>query len=221
MSTYSFICQHWSLVMNIFILSEEREPLVHYAQQAQFHIDKHVVKMIAESTQMLVTSLSFGANYDSMIGKLSCIPHIADKLPCKPLSASMTKHPCTQWTCASIEHFNYLACLALQLCYEHQYRYPLSLQHAYMDWLQALVTELTRLGFGPTYALPEKFAIAVKDADKRTTSADHMLALDTYRRYYVRDKRSFATWKKRMKPMWFLLREEHMDAKAGGFAKTY
>lgn len=201
--------------MNIFILSEEREPLVHYAQQAQFHIDKHVVKMIAESVQMLVTSLSFHANYDSMIGKLAAAAHIANNLPCKPLSAGMTKHPCTQWTCSSIENFNYLACLALQLCYEHQYRYPLSAQHAYMDWLSALVAELKMMGFGQTYAIPDKFAVAVKDANKRSIATDHVDALDIYRSYYVRDKRAIATWKKRMKPMWFLLREELMDIKAG------
>ena len=201
--------------MNIFILSEEREPLVHYAQQAQYHIDKHVVKMIAESVQMLVTSLSFHANYDSMIGKLAAVPQIANNMPCKPLSASMKKHPCTQWACASIINTNYLACLALQLCHEHQYRYPLSAEHAYMSWLQALVNELTRLGFGPCYELPASFAVAVKDASKRTTSADHATALDIYRSYYVRDKRSFATWKKRMKPMWFLLREELLDMRAG------
>lgn len=208
--------------MNIFILSEEREPLVHYAQQAQYHIDKHVVKMIAESVQMLVTSLSFHANYDRMIGKLAAAPQIANNMPCKPLSASMTKHPCTQWTCASIENFNYLACLAWQLCHEHQYRYPLSAEHAYMPWLQALVSTLTvDFNLGPTAALPQQFAIAVKNDNKRSIAADHLLALDTYRDYYVRDKRSFATWKKRMKPMWFLLREELMDSKAGGFAKTY
>lgn len=207
--------------MNIFILSEEREPLVHYAQQAHYHIDKHVVKMIAESVQMLVTSLSFHANYDAMIGKLAAAPQIASSMPCKPLSASMTKHPCTQWTCASIENFNYLACLALQLCQEHQYRYPLSPCHAYMPWLEALVAELTRLGFGPTADLPKQFAIAVKDPNKRTVATDHIIALDTYRDYYVRDKRNFATWKKRMKPVWYILREELMDCKAGGFAKTY
>lgn len=192
--------------MNIFILSEEREPLVHYHQQAHYHIDKHVVKMIAESVQMLVTSLSFHSNYDSML---------ASNLPCKPLSASMTKHPCTVWTCSSIEHTNYLACLALQLCHEHQYRYPLSPQHAYMAWLSSLVAELTRLGFGPNYALPTQFAVAVKDTDKRSIATDHVDALHIYRSYYVRDKRSIATWKKRLKPMWFLLREELMDAKAG------
>ena len=198
--------------MNIFILSEEREPLIHYQQQAHYHIDKHVVKMIAESVQMLVTALA--APHRNGIFDIP-------SFPCKPLSASMTKHPCTQWTCASIENFNYLACLALQLCQEHQYRYPLSAEHAYMHFLKALVDQLKLHGFGPTADLPQQFAIAVKDPNKRTTSADHMIALDTYRSYYVRDKRSFATWKKRMKPVWFILREELMDCKAGGFAKTY
>lgn len=217
--------------MNIFILSEEREPLVHYQQQAHYHIDKHVVKMIAESVQMLVTSLSLPpaaqprhadnekhirhADNEELFNRLAAAPQLANSLPCKPLSAGMTKHPCTIWSAQRIEHTNYLACLALQLCHEHQYRYPLSAQHAYMPWLEALVTELTRLGFGPTYALPEKFAVAVKDVDKRSTATSHLAALDIYRSYYVRDKRDFATWKKRMKPVWFILREELMDAKAG------
>ena len=202
--------------MNIFILSEEREPLVHYAQQAQYHIDKHVVKMIAESVQMLVTVLAAQPRHFKQLDKVASWSNIANNFPCKPLSAGMTKHPCTQWTASRIEHFNYLACLALQLCHEHQYRYPLSAEHAYMPWLQALVSTLTvDFNLGPTAALPQQFAIAVKDANKRSSAADHLLALDTYRDYYVRDKRSFATWKKRMKPVWFILREELMDAKAG------
>ena len=206
--------------MNIFILSEEVEPLVHYQQQAHFHIDRHVVKMIAESTQMLVTALY--AKPSPLATKSGYLPaSIADSLPCKPLSASMTKHPCTQWACASIEHFNYLACLALQLCHEHQYRYPLSPEHAYMPWLQAIVDQLTDMGFGATHDLPKQFAVAIKNDSLRSTAKDHIVAMNLYRDYYVRDKRSFATWKKRMKPMWFLLREELMDAKAGGFAKTY
>lgn len=199
--------------MNIFILSEEREPLIHYAQQAQYHIDKHVVKMIAESTQMLVSALYFGSNYDSTIGRLSM--GFWHNAPCRPLSASMMKHPCTRWTVCCIEHFNYVACLALQLCQEHQYRYPLSPEHAYMPWLRQLVNKLSEMGFGPCYELPASFAVAVKDASKRTTSADHATALDIYRSYYVRDKRSFATWKKRMKPVWYLLREELLDMRAG------
>lgn len=195
--------------MNIFILSEEREPLVHYHQQAHYHIDKHVVKMIAESVQMLVTVLAAQPRHV----QFSMLP--TSSFPCKPLSASMTKHPCTVWTASRIEHTNYLACLALQLCNEHQYRYPLSPQHAYMAWLEALVDQLTRSGFGPNYALPAQFAVAVKDTDKRSSATDHVDALHIYRDYYARDKRGFATWKKRMKPMWFLLREELMDAKAG------
>ena len=205
--------------MNIFILSEEVEPLVHYQQQAMFHLDRHVIKMIAESTQMLVTALAAPSHIT--IAALEALPTVAGALPCKPLSAGMRKHPCTQWTAARIEHFNYLACLALQLCHEHQYRYPLSAEHAYMPWLQALVKQLTDCGYGQCHALPTQFAVAVKDTDKRSVATDHFTALDIYRDYYVRDKRSFATWKKRMKPVWFILREELMDSKASGFAKTY
>jgi hypothetical protein len=193
--------------MNIFILSEERDSRIHYQQQTHFHIDKHVVKMIAESTQMLVSTASQpGFNLPA---------EIVQSIPCKPLSASLMKHPCTVWTACCIEHFNYLACLALQLCQEHQYRYPLSPEHAYMPWLSKLVDRLSDMGFGPGADLPTSFAVAVKNADLRSTSTDHATALDIYRSYYVRDKRTFATWKKRMKPMWYLLREELLDMRAG------
>lgn len=90
-----------------------------------------------------------------------------------------------------------------------------------MPWLEDVVEQLRYLGFGYTHDLPTQFAVAIKNDSLRSTATDHIVAMNLYRSYYVRDKRSFATWKKRMKPMWFLLREELMDSKAGGFAKTY
>ena len=194
--------------MNIFLLSEELDSLLHYQQQAAFHADKHVVKMIAESTQMLVTSLSFHANYDSKIGKLAAVPQIANNLPCKPLSSSHMKHPCTEWTASSIINTNYVACLADSLVREHQYRYPLSAPHAYAQWIALLVSHLDSIGLGPCAKLPDSFVVVTKDKKYQEQIFDLGTAVYLYRNYYVDSKSHIASWKKRMKPMWYLLREE-------------
>lgn len=192
--------------MNIFILSEQIKSADHYRQQAEFHIDRHVVKMIAESTQMLVTALA-----TKQFPELLYLPDsLINTLPCKPLSASMRKHPCTVWTSANITNLNYLACLAQALCIEHQYRYPLSPEHIYASWLNELVAYLSSKGYGQSHKLPTHFAVAVKDINLRSTNTSHIDALDIYRRYYYNDKVAFATWKKRQKPVWWLMMEDNM-----------
>lgn len=187
--------------MNIFILSPETTWAKHLDQQVQSMCDRHIVKMIAESVQMLVTA-AVAAPCD--------LPITA---PCQPLSASMAKHPCTQWTAQNPTNFNYLAVLALAMCYEHQHRYPLSPQHAYMPWLQDVVESLSRTGYGLHTAMPTLFAVAVKDPAMRSVNTPLHQAVNIYRDYYVRDKHKFATWKRRAKPLWFLLREEELIMK--------
>ena len=182
--------------MNIFILSEQINPQAHYAQQAEFHIDKHVVKMIAESVQIAVTVLSN-------------LPEIeVGVFPCKPLGKGHAKHPCVEWASASLTNLNYVICLARALCKEHQYRYPLSPEHAYSAWITHAWYRMATLGYGTTAPLPTSFAVAVKDVSKRSTSVDHLQAMHTYRRYYFSDKAGFASWKKRQKPVWWILMEE-------------
>lgn len=183
--------------MNIFILSDNRFPATHYAENARYHIDKHVVKMILESTQMLCTALSY-APYANLISSNLCA-----SAPCKPLAPGMRKHPCTEWTMANLTNFNYLTRLAIALCNEHQYRYPLSADHEYTDWLKYLGQDLDELGFTIAHPLPEMFATAVKDPALRSSSRPWAHAVGIYRRYYFEDKLRFATWKDRSIPHWF------------------
>jgi hypothetical protein len=191
--------------VNIFILSEQLDPAAHHEQNAQFHCDKHVIKMIAESVQMLVTSLA--TRQYSELG-IYLPASIVDNLPCKPLGLSMSKHPCVEWVKQDIKHFNYLALLAWHLCIEHQYRYPLSAEHAYAAWLADLVNFLEVQGLAYSCPIPDNFAVAVKSVGLRSTSTPHIEALNIYRGYYFEDKQGFATWKKRQKPVWWLLLEE-------------
>lgn len=172
-------------------------------EQAVSHCDKHVIKMITESVQMLSTALS-SSNFK-------------DKNNIKQLPAtavSYEKHPCTIWASANIHNFTYLAHLALALCREKHYRYPLNKEHMYEPWLDQLVSEL------PSFDLvPDTFPVAIPDSDSATKLTGVYVGLETaaslYQRYYVSHKAGFATWKNRAIPVWFLIESELLQLKQG------
>jgi hypothetical protein len=82
--------------MNIFILNED--PVL----SAEDHCDKHVVKMILESGQML------------------CAAHEPNVAPWK---RTHYNHPCTVWTRSSRQNYVWLSRLGLALCSEYTKRY--------------------------------------------------------------------------------------------------
>jgi hypothetical protein len=82
--------------MNIFVLSEDPQ------QAAQMHCDKHVLKMIIESGQML------------------CAAHPPEQSPWK---ITHYNHPCTVWARTTSANYNWLADLGLSLCSEYRARY--------------------------------------------------------------------------------------------------
>lgn len=84
--------------MNIFAL--DPDPQI----AASYHCDKHVVKMILETSQMLCTVLS-----DRGI-----------EAPYKPTHRN---HPCTLWAGQSRQNFEWLMSLGFWLCIEYRHRY--------------------------------------------------------------------------------------------------
>lgn len=82
--------------MNIFVLSEDP------AEAARMQCDKHVVKMILESGQML------------------CAAHEPGSAPWK---RTHYNHPCTVWTRTSAANYKWLAVHGLELCAEYTRRY--------------------------------------------------------------------------------------------------
>jgi len=82
--------------VNIFVLDEDPE------QAARDHCDKHVVKMILESGQLL------------------CAAHPPENAPWK---RTHYNHPCAVWARASRENYTWLARLGLELCAEYTRRY--------------------------------------------------------------------------------------------------
>lgn len=197
--------------MNIFLLSYETNPHKHFVEQAKFHCDKHVIKMIAESTQLIVTALQAPNLQSYAMGFVAAHP---DKLPCKSLGLAHAKHPCTRWACASISHVHYLVRLALALCSEKARRYPLNPDHQYQAWLMTLARDFARIGYELHDAIPPAFPVAVKGyADSQVCIAHHEV-VSIYRDYYVRDKASFATWKKTGKPIWFIMAVEELASQS-------
>mmetsp|Transcript_3262 Transcript_3262/g.6728 ORF Transcript_3262/g.6728 Transcript_3262/m.6728 type:complete len:365 (-) Transcript_3262:32-1126(-) len=96
--------------MNIFLLS------LNLRLCAQYHVDKHVVKMILEAAQMLCTALWLTGG----------------KAPYKP---AHKKHPCTIWCTESLANWRFLKALCFELNEEFKYRYDNEIDHK--SWLVA------------------------------------------------------------------------------------
>lgn len=189
--------------MNIFILSYKPDFKAHMIEQAASHCDRHVIKMITESVQMLSTALASQVFRET---------HNIKQPPATAISYE--KHPCTQWAKASIHNFTYLANLALTLCKEKRHRWPLNPEHMYELWLVQLMSEL------PSFdVVPSDFPVAIPDSDSATKVTGVYVNLDTaaslYQRYYVSHKSDFATWKNRPVPVWYLIEQEIFNQRKG------
>ena len=115
--------------MNIFFLSRSTR------RCARWHCDKHVVKMILESTQMLYT-----ANHENggTAAILSRAP-ICASTGRRGYTSHAKRHPCTLWVSESLAHYKWLLALAFDLVREHTFRFsPKSIHacHAHLVWLR-------------------------------------------------------------------------------------
>lgn len=170
--------------MNIFVLDESPK------QAAVYHNDKHVVKMILESAQML------HAPYYETNTPFDGFPRTKG-----PYKLTHKNHPCTRWTCKSLDNWSWLLDLALELCDEYTYRYTKTekqgtlfpKRHACQDmleWMKDNPPQLDSNGMSP-------FALAMPDELKSND------AVESYRRYYMTEKRHIASWTKRNTPEWY------------------
>jgi hypothetical protein len=154
--------------MNIFLLDYDVKKC------AQSHVDKHVVKMILETAQLL------------------CGVHwITDSQSAAPYKLSHKNHPCSIWTRESLSNYLYLCELGLELCYEYTYRY--GKRHKSQDVIEWCVVNKPNIedkGFTePAKAMPDEYK--VDDA------------VESYRNYYCGAKSGFASWKGRNVPEWY------------------
>jgi len=154
--------------MNIFFL--------HRIQRicARMHVDRHVVKMILETCQLLCSA-----------------HHMTDSKYQPPYKLTHKNHPCSKWTRKSICNYRWLVKLGLELCKEYTYRYGKT--HKCQEYIVGLgknLPPLPNLGFTPpAQAMPEDYK---DDSDP----------VEAYRQYYYFEKRHLHSWKKRPVPRW-------------------
>ena len=155
--------------MNIFFLDEN--PTL----SAKYHVDKHVVKMILETAQLLCS-----------------VHHVTEQVTEQvPYKLSHKNHPCAVWARQSLSNYLYLCELGLELGKEYTYRY--GKRHKSIDvieWCIVNKPNIPDIGFTtPAMAMPDEF---------KTDSV-----VESYRNYYMGAKISLASWKNREKPLWF------------------
>lgn len=152
--------------MNIFALDDDP------VQAARDQCNKHVVKMVLESAQLLCTALH--------VNGVTC-----EALPYRPTHA---RHPSTLWTASSDANISWLWSHALELCDEYRRRY--GRRHRTEQALAAIASMIPAgdwRGHSP-------FAQAIPVEWKQTD------AVTAYRCYYIAEKSRFARWAPRSRP---------------------
>lgn len=160
--------------MNIFTTSECPD------QSARWLVDKHCVKMLLESVQLLST-----AYHEQGIEA--------------PYKASHRNHPSSIWTRMSYDNFQWLIAHAYGISDEYTARYGKT--HKSLKVLEWCEDHVHLLGFDSCDLTP--FAIAIADDCVCRTLPDFesLSAIDKYRQYILLDKQHIHSWK-RNKPHW-------------------
>lgn len=179
--------------MNVFYLDPDPKKC------AEMHCDKHVVKMIIEYAQLLSTAhrVLDGTEYYDKTANGRNIKRwfLPDDRELNLYKASHVNHPSNIWVRQSVQHYNWLYQLWYQLCKEYTHRYEK--EHLTFTKLKNILgmnpNKLNNAGFvQPTPAMP--------DYCKKGTS------LESYRFYYIEEKKRFAKWTNRKTPTWFTQR---------------
>ena len=153
--------------MNIFVLDTDPRKCSIY------HNDKHVVKMILETAQLLS-----GVHW--VEGGTA------------PYKLSHKNHPCAIWVRECIENYVWLCDLGIELSKEYSYRY--GKRHKSQDIIEWCLLNIPKIR---SNGVMTQFALAMPDECKIGT------AVESYREYYKTEKRSLGVWKNRDIPKWF------------------
>ncbi len=184
--------------MNIFVLDKDPR------RAAEYHCDKHAVKMILESAQMLCTAHWLGwarllkappmKKKDLQQWLYNNVPK--DLQP--PWKMTHVNHPCTQWTQQVWGNYFWHSRLGLALCDVYTERYgKVHKSHEVHRWLNRHIPPT----FAATVENPvgtTQFAVCMPDECKVPEDP-----VESYRSYYRMHKVKMARWAYSEKPVWF------------------
>ncbi len=155
--------------MNIFVLDDN--PM----KCAIYHNDKHVVKMLLETAQLLCG-----------------VHHITESKLDIPYRLSHKNHPCSIWTRECLENYIWLCDLGMALAREYTHRYnKRHKSQAIVEWCYDNLPNIPELGDITPFAKAMPDECKVDDV------------VESYRRYYIMEKKDFCKWKNRDIPKWF------------------
>jgi hypothetical protein len=178
--------------MNLFYL--DNSPKL----AAQYHCDRHNVKMVIEHCQMLSTAHRIldgqPARIKTKTGRNKTEYVLPDQRESILYKTSHANHPTAAWVRQSKDNYAWMLECTKYLLEEYTYRYGRI--HASSRLLPSLNTiphHIADSGFTePPPAMPDHCKVPGN-------------VVESYRKYYVMEKKHFAKWTKRPVPDWFII----------------
>ena len=177
--------------MNIFVLDQDPK------QAAKYMCDKHIVKMILESCQLLSTAhrVLDGTKVEAITTKNRKYTRyiMNGDLETFLYKSTMINHPCTIWCRETSINYKWLATHNIQLLEEYYDRYQkIHASEKLSHWLYENFPQNIK------YDHLTDFPLAMPDYCKVGN------AVSSYRKYYIEEKERFAKWKNGNIPDWFI-----------------
>jgi len=164
--------------MNIFYLDKS------FAKSAKYHCDKHVVKMILETAQLLSTAHREldGDEYADSMGLYK---------------ATHKNHPSAVWVRSKKESYDWTYMLFVKLCEEYTRRYHKEHKTSRLiPWLLVAPENIEPYDWSsikdfvpPPQCMPDEYK--------------HKDTVTAYRNYYKGEKAYFAKWNYSQVPQWW------------------
>jgi len=181
--------------MNVFYLDNDPDLC------AQYHNDKHVVKMCIEYAQLMSTAhrvLDGSLWYGKTINGRKIARYFLEDGEMNEVlyKASHLNHPSNRWVRASTEHYEWLYNTWTSLCNEYRHRYG-KVHESFRKLEVYLLLPPKNMPTKPFVAPPpamSSFPECIVEND----------SIKSYRNYYWKAKAGFCVWSKRQKPEWWV-----------------
>jgi hypothetical protein len=180
--------------MNIFVLAQDPKLC------AQMHCDKHVVKMILETAQLLSTAHRV-LDGEEMIVKTTGLNkrikkewHLSDDRDTALYKATHINHPSAVWARENSTNYSWLYSLFIELNNEYTYRYgKIHKCMSMREFLRKSPNHIPHTGSKTPYPL------TMPDDCKLINQP----VTESFRNYYKMKKSEFAKWTRRDPPGWW------------------
>jgi hypothetical protein len=180
--------------MNIFYLDSNPKKC------AEYHMDRHSIKMILEYCQLLSTAhrVLDGVQTTGLSesGRKKTVYQIVNDNRNDILySATHINHPSAVWVRKSVKNYMHLVCILVHLCGEYTYRYGKIHKCESSGLVDKLGVPPNNISYTepftePTPAMPDDVKVAGD-------------SIASYRNYYLKNKTHLAAWKNRAVPYWY------------------